>query len=49
MIFVFYAIKACAKFGGSPVVYVVNPDQNSLSAKTDAEFTCNFADIVGRL
>ena len=44
-----YAIKSCAKFGGSPVVYVVEPDQYSLSAKTDAECTCNFADIVGRL
>lgn len=44
-----YAIKACAKFGGMPVVYVVEPDEKSLSTKTDAEYTCHFADIIGKL
>jgi len=42
-----YAVKACAMFGGSPKVYIVEPDKDSLSAKSEDEFTCHFADIIG--
>ena len=40
-----YAIKACAKFGGTPVVYQVSPDE-TLEHRLDNEYVCETADIV---
>ena len=40
-----YAIKACARFGGNPVVYVVKPD-DTLEHRMDNEYVCSSAEIV---
>lgn len=41
-----YAIKACAKFGGKPVVYEVKPDSLSIEQRIDNEYVCTHAKII---
>lgn len=41
-----YAIKACKKYGGKPVIYEVRPDFNSLVRRIDCEYITDFAKIV---
>lgn len=40
-----YAVKACARFGGKPIVYKVEPD-DTLEHRIDNEYTCESARIV---
>lgn len=40
-----FAIKATRKFGGTPIIYEVEPDSSSLFNRQGAEYTTKFAKI----
>ena len=44
-----YAQKAVDKFGGSPVVYEVKPDYDTLAARIDCEYITDFAIVIRKV
>ena len=44
-----YAKKAAFTFGGSPVVYEVEPDKYSLSRRINNEYICDCATIIRKV
>lgn len=44
-----YAQKAVDKFGGSPVVYEVKPDYDTLAARIDCEYITDFAIVIRKI
>lgn len=44
-----YAQKAADKFGGSPVVYEVKPDYDTLAARIDSEYITNSAIVIRKI
>lgn len=41
-----YALKAIERFGGSPIVYEVEPDYDSLIPHINCDYITNFAKIL---
>lgn len=41
-----FAVRAAQKFGGTPVVYEVEPDYDSLNHKVNEEYITNFAKVI---
>lgn len=44
-----YAYKAVEKFGGDPIIYVVEPDFDTLANRISCEFICSFAKILSEV
>lgn len=44
-----YAQKAVDKFGGSPIVYEVKPDYDTLAARIDCEYITDSAIVVRKI
>lgn len=44
-----WAYKAAQMFGGAPVVFLVEPDEYSLTHRMNAEYTANYVIIKGIL